>query len=158
MPFKITQVLWGLSPMTHFWSWSEKELFSRRGTIDPHFELHFLFIFEKIFHSQNPHWAFYCGKLGLVNHPPQKTINFIQLKHSMDWAWHFDEITPLLLIIYEHPPFSSLLLHHHLALPARRGGSGGIVPLNCSLGFIECNLWVNLYESKILQLIQNWEQ
>lgn len=55
----------------------------------------------------------------------------------MDWAWHFDEITPLLLIIYVLPPFSSLLRHHHLALPATAGG--GIVPLNCSLGFTEYN-------------------
>lgn len=112
VPFKITHVLWSLSPVTHFWSWSEKELFSRRGTIDPHFELHFLFIFKKIFHSQNPHWAFYCGKLGPVNHSPQKTINFIQLKHSMDRAWHFDEITPLLLIIYElpHSPLSCSII------------------------------------------------
>lgn len=70
----------------------------------PSFKLHFLFIFKKIFHSQNPHWAVYCGKLGSVNHPPQKTINFIQLKHSMDWAWHFHEITPWLPIIYELSP------------------------------------------------------
>lgn len=50
-------------------------------------------------------------------------------------------------------PFFSLLLHHHLALPARVGGS--IMPLNCSLGFIEYNLWVDLYEPTVLQFIQN---
>lgn len=82
----------------------------------------FKLIFKKIFHSQNPHRAFYCGKLGPVNHPPpKKTINFIQLKHSMDRAWHFDEITPSLRIIYELPPLCLLLLLHHCALPAGVG-------------------------------------
>lgn len=121
----------------------------------PSFQTTFLFIFKKIFHSQNPHWAFYCGKLGSVNHPPQKTINFIQLKHSMGRAWHFDEITPLLLMIYELPhPCPSC--SSSPCLPSKSGG--GVLTLNCSLGFIECNLWASLYEPTILQCIQNYGQ
>lgn len=116
----------------------------------------FKLIFKKIFHSQNPHWAFYCGKLGPVNHPPQKTINFIQLKHSMDWAWHFDEIAPLLLIIYELPPTFPPLTPSSSCPPSKSGG--GTVTLNCSLGFIEYNIWVSLYEPAILQLIQNYKR
>lgn len=75
----------------------------------------------------------------------------------MNWAWHFDEITPLLLIIYElpHSPLSCSII----ILPSQQEwGGGGIVPLNYSLGFIEYNLWANLYKPTILQLIQNDEQ
>lgn len=141
----------GFSLVTHFWRWSEKKLFSRHSTSDPHFELHFKLIFEKIFHSQNPHWAFYCGKLG----PPQKIINFIQLKHSMAWAWHFDEISPWLLIIYELPSLPSFLAPS--SCPPRVSGAGGTLTFNCSSEFIEHNMWVymNLRYCNLSKIMNN---
>lgn len=115
----------------------------------------FKLIFKKIFHSQNPCRAFYCGKLVPVNHPPSENYKFytIETFHGLSLAlwWNHSFASPNLWASRTLLPLAP-----SSSCPPSRSG-GGAVTLNCSSGFIENNLWGNLYEPAILQLIQNYK-
>lgn len=122
----------------------------------PSFQTTFLIYFKKDISFTESPLSFLLWKIRTRKSSPSEYYKFytIETFHELSlalwWNHSFASLNLWAFSILLHPAPSSP------CPPSKR--AGGIVPLNCSLGFTEYNLWVNLYEPTILQFIQNYEQ
>lgn len=121
----------------------------------PSFWITFFIYFSKDISFTESPLSFLLWKIRARKSSPSENYKFytIETFHGLSLAlWWNHSFAP-------HNLWASpiLLLPPSSPCPPSKSG-GGIMPFNCSLGFIEYNLWANLYESTILQFIQNYEQ